>query len=248
VSRDAGDTSASRLFCVTALRIFIENRKGYSVATENPGSMSHVHDTLAFDRLVFFSDAVLAIAITLMALEVRVPEGARLADALDILSSRLVMYVVSFLVIGVYWALHHRLFRLIHTIDGRLIWLNLAFLMFAALVPASTSLLREYGGQRESVIVYAVSVSLLGMTEFLIWVYAQKRELLEEISPRVTRYIGLRILLAPTIFLVSIPIALLNPLAAELSWIFIAPLHVPLRHFFREEHRERSEIYGERPG
>src|SRR4051812_24664751 len=92
-------------------------------------------DQLGFERLVFFSDAVMAIAITLMALEIRLPElqpqltSDQVSAAFQTLLPHIGVYILSFLVIGLYWMVHHRLFRVIRRYDVTLMWLNLIFLM-----------------------------------------------------------------------------------------------------------------------
>lgn len=208
---------------------------------------------LGFDRLVFFSDAVMAIAITLMALEIRLPEieptliSVELPGALRALSPRLFVYFLSFTVIGVYWVLHHRLFRLIHNYDGRLLVLNLLYLMFVALVPASTNALGTYPNEAITVQLYAVSVALMGLAQFAGWYYAQNRAgiLVEGVSQNLKRYFNLRILVPPTVFLVSLPIADLSPPLAQLSWALMIPMFFALRIIFSRDHAERNRIFGE---
>src|SRR5688572_2585814 len=87
-------------------------------------------ESLGLDRIVFFSDAVIAIAITLLALDIRLPEldepnGAALRDALWDLRPNYLSYLISFFVIGMYWQVHHRIFREVRRYDERLVWLNL---------------------------------------------------------------------------------------------------------------------------
>ena len=135
-------------------------------------------DPLGFERLVFFSDAVMAIAITLMTLEIRLPEldPARAADpinaALLTMVPHIAVYVLSFVVIGTYWVLHHRLFRLIKRYDITLIWLNLVFLMFVAFVPVATNALGDYSGLPIVTTLYAVSLALMGLSQGGLWWYA----------------------------------------------------------------------------
>jgi TMEM175 potassium channel family protein len=104
------------------------------------------------ERTVFFSDAVFAIAITLLALELRVPEiptdpasGQELAAKLLELWPGFVSFVLSFWLVGSYWIAHHRHFRYLRGYDRRVLVVNLLFLMWVVLVPFSTSLLGEYG-------------------------------------------------------------------------------------------------------
>jgi hypothetical protein len=108
-------------------------------------------DGLAFERLVFFSDAVFAIAITLLVIEIRLPEGTAIADgrallaALSSLLPRYLGFLVSFVVVGSFWLSHHRLFRSVRGFDERLLLLDLLFLLFVAFIPFPTAVLGRYG-------------------------------------------------------------------------------------------------------
>jgi len=89
------------------------------------------HDALSLERLVFFSDGVFAIAVTLLALEIRLPTtggaltNAQLLYKLEVIWAKYLSYVVSFMVIGFFWMGHHRKFRLIERYDHTLLMLNL---------------------------------------------------------------------------------------------------------------------------
>ncbi len=136
-----------------------------------------LHDELGFERIVFFSDAVMAIAITLMALEIRVPElepdlaAAQINDALRGLFPHIFVYILSFVVIGAYWLVHHRVFRQIKRFDSILIWLNLIFLMTVAFVPVATNALGTYPDLSVVAAFYAVSLALVGLAEGSMWLY-----------------------------------------------------------------------------
>jgi TMEM175 potassium channel family protein len=139
-----------------------------------------LHSKLAFDRLVFFSDAVFAIAITLLALELRLPEGIVAGDdalwrAILGLWPRYLSFLVSFLVIGLFWIGHHRMFRLINRFDDALLWINLLFLMCIVVIPYPTSVLGEHPGTRPAVILYAGILATTGLLQTGIWLYATTR-------------------------------------------------------------------------
>src|SRR5437660_9370808 len=97
------------------------------------------------DRLMFFSDGVFAIAITLLVLQITVPipglSEHQLGDALRHLGPKYFGFVLSFLVIGRYWMAHHRVFEYIKRFDMPLVWLNLAFLLLIAFLPFPTAVL-----------------------------------------------------------------------------------------------------------
>jgi len=107
-------------------------------------------DARAVDRLVFFSDAVIAIIITLMVLEVRLPVLPEHVGEAEVLRAILALWpkylavVLSYLVIGLFWTLHHRRFNWVRRVDATLVWLNLLYLLAIACVPFATSLTAEH--------------------------------------------------------------------------------------------------------
>jgi uncharacterized membrane protein len=97
---------------------------------------------MGVDRIAFFSDAVMAIAITLLVIELKLPEQegeASIWHQLGEMHPKLLGYFLSFGVIALFWETHHRMFTLLQRYDRGLIWLNVLFLMFLGLLPFSTS-------------------------------------------------------------------------------------------------------------
>ena len=116
-------------------------------------------DKSGLDRIIFFSDAVMAIAITLLVLDLRVPDAAGgLGPALINLWPNYLAYVFSFFIIGNYWLAHHRLFRPLRAYDNLVLWLNLLFLFFVALIPFSTRIISRDAGARLGVVVYSLNI------------------------------------------------------------------------------------------
>src|SRR5215211_5568130 len=121
-------------------------------------------------RTISFSDAVIAIAITLLALNLEVPQvpessaAAELPSALLELWPNLFSFVLSFWIIGVYWLAHHRLFQQVNAYDRRMLLINLLFLMWIVLMPFSSALIAEYEHQQLPVIIYAVHNILASLT------------------------------------------------------------------------------------
>jgi len=134
------------------------------------------------DRIVNFTDGVFAIVITLLILTIQVPEipaasvARELPSRLLALEPKVLSYVISFLVVAVYWMAHHRAFRPIRGYDGALLWLNFLFLMTISFLPFPTSLLGEYGEQQLPVVIYAVNVSAASLLLTAISWYATRRD------------------------------------------------------------------------
>jgi uncharacterized membrane protein len=179
--------------------------------------------TTELDRIIFFSDGVFAIAITLLVIDLKVPSlpssvsDATLSDHLLDAWPRVASYALSFAVIGLFWMAHHRLFAHIRRFDHRLIVLNLVFLGLIAFLPYPTAVLGRYGAHRSAVVLYAASLSLAGLVSTALWIYAW-RSGLADVSRARARYLAARSLIPVVVFGVSIPIAFASPAAAELSW------------------------------
>src|SRR3569623_2723984 len=125
-------------------------------------------------RLLALSDGVIAVAITLLVLDIRLPEGCgELADAelwaaLVGLWPRFLAYLLSFYVIANIWFSHRAKFKHIIKTDGRLMWINMLFLLTDGLVPFTTNLIAESGGT-VSTMVYAASMVVSGLSLSGIW-------------------------------------------------------------------------------
>jgi len=132
-------------------------------------------------------------------------------------------YVLSFLVIGLYWIGHHQTFRYVRSYDRTLLWLNLLFLLSISFIPFPTDLLGEYGELRFAVIFYAVSLALARLLLALVWWYVSSGpiRISDELDRGLARFHLLRSLAVPAIFLLSIGIAFLSPRAAIASWVLL---------------------------
>lgn len=188
-------------------------------------------DHFGMERLLFFSDAVFAIAITLLALEIRLPVSEEQLTNEELLQSLLsiwpkyLSYIVSFLVIGLFWIGHHRKFRFIQRYDSRLLQLNIILLLGIALVPFPTAILSEYGN-RTATIFYALMMTIIGLLHTAVWIYSARNHRLidPDFSPQQIRDETQRALIVPGVFLLSIGLAFLDGFAtvAKLSWLLTA--------------------------
>ena len=196
------------------------------------------YDELGLERIVFFSDAVIAIAITLLAIEIRLPpleDGARLVPALWALWPSYLSFAISFLVIGTYWIAHHNMFEHIDRYTPTLIWLNLFFLLCVAFTPFPTAIVGEYGMLAGAQIFYAGSVVVTGVVKLILWWYAaHNRRLLEpETTDAQIRAVTVRGFVTPAVFLISIPFALVHPAIPIVLWISTAMIYGLARLLFR---------------
>ena len=124
------------------------------------------------ERVVFFSDAVFAIAMTVLALSLRLPPTTTdhgVARALGDAVPSIYSYALSFTIIGLYWLAHHRMFRYICQLDPGLLLLNLVMLGVVAFVPFPTSVLGDHNATTAAVVFYAATMALLGALASALW-------------------------------------------------------------------------------
>lgn len=205
----------------------------------------------ATERLVAFSDGVFAIAITLLILEIRLPElpsinsEAALQNALWSLMPKFLAYVFSFLMIGQYWQLHQHMFNYIKGADRRLILTNLYFLLFICFVPFPTIVLSEHGDLQTATIFYALSLSISRLIATWMWVHATNRHrLVDQTLPSVViKFYLLRSLNAPVIFLLSIPLSFFSIELTYWSWGLIWLVSLLLNWLF--SYRETTDEFVE---
>ena len=186
------------------------------------------------ERLILFSDAVFAIAITLLVIEIKIPAIAHekvtdknLLKELAHLIPKFIGFLISFLLIGQYWIVHHRLFGYVINFSGRLIWLNIMFLMAVALMPFSTGFYSEYvmTGTITPVIFYTANIAFLGLINFFMWQYVSnpRNKIAENLSPAMARFFSVRAISVPIIFIIFSFVYLWEPRIA----FWIPPL-IPL--------------------
>lgn len=190
------------------------------------------------ERLILFSDAVFAIAITLLVLEIKVPQSdwtnTISADKLNgyilELLPNILGFIFSFFIIGFNWTIHHRIFGYVINYDSRLIWLNLLMLFFIVLLPFTTTLTSEFGYLNESFVFYWTNVGLISFVIFFIQLHISnpKKNLSVGYEDRNIRHYALsRSLLTCFVFFSGAAFCLTNSTALQILaryiYIFIFP-------------------------
>ena len=197
-----------------------------------------------FERFLFFSDGFMAICITLMVLDIRVPQfflengipkpiltDATLWKELSKMTFKFLGYLISFGIIGHYWSVHHRIFGYVIKYDTPLIWWNLGYLFMVALLPFSSGLLGEYSTRDKMhlhlpYLVYVVNICLVAYFNVAMWLYVAKPSrqfLTHEISSFRIKLGVYRSLILPAVFVFSYLVSFVSPIIAR----FI-PLAIPL--------------------
>ena len=182
----------------------------------------HQEDRVRFqvERMILFTDAVFAIAITLLILEIKVPnldyEGltsAKIKDALFNLQSLSVWvgFFISFWVIALYWIDHHRTFIYVDDYDGKLVFLNLLFLMSIGIMPFTSALYSKYIAFIFPTQIYCFNVAFTGLVKLWMWYYISnpKNKICHTPIDHIKkRYYTLRSWIAPLVFIFT---ALITP-------------------------------------
>ncbi|MES1023403.1 TMEM175 family protein [Gloeocapsa sp. BRSZ] len=137
---------------------------------------------MSLNRFEAFSDGVFAIAMTLLVIEIKLPDLSRTAPAAVIgemwhIAPHLLSYMTSFLVIGVVWLNHHALFYLLKRVDRVVLTINLILLMCIAFIPYSTALIGNYGKLQPVVVFYGCSLTITGVVYNLLWFYIVRQYL-----------------------------------------------------------------------
>lgn len=184
------------------------------------------------EYLISFSDALFAFSITLMALSIELPnlQNNILEPQLTKLIGQelipnIIHYLISFLVVGMYWIGYHRIFEYIKRTNLTLTWLNLVFLLFISLVAYFTGLLSTYSTYRIVVISFASVLASTGFISILMWWYAtNNRRLVDEnLDRNLVRYYLIRGLVPPLTFLLSIGVSFIDVQSALYFWIMMFP-------------------------
>jgi uncharacterized membrane protein len=181
------------------------------------------------DRFVAFGDAVFAFAITLLALDLRLPAAthyasdAALRSALFGLLPQFGTYALSFFVVGQFWIAHHRKFVVITRYDAWLIRIDMVMLLFVVMVPSVTALLRDYTF-RSSVTLYAATMAATPIFSALVSFYAVRRGFVErELTAKERRLLIRDPAMAASVFVLSAIVAQWNVHAAMWCWLLLIP-------------------------
>ncbi|HEY2479532.1 MAG TPA: TMEM175 family protein [Solirubrobacterales bacterium] len=192
------------------------------MARERTARKREEHE-VEFSRIVAFSDGVFSIAITLLVLNIKIDPGLpsdKLAHELLDQHEQLLAYAISFAVIARFWVVHHSFFSEVTAFDGRLIALNMLYLGWLVLIPFSSQVLGEYGGQLAAVIVY--SANLTGVVLIGQWMaWDARRAGLTKIDAETAAENLFRGAFIAAVFLLSIVVALFDASIAPFCWLLL---------------------------
>jgi uncharacterized membrane protein len=171
-------------------------------------------------RLEAFSDGVIAIIITVMVLELRVPHGPELA-ALRPLIPVLLSYVLSFIFLGIYWSNHHHMLQAVKHVDGRVLWANLHLLFWLSLIPFVTGWMGENHFAAAPVALYGVVLLLAAIAYFIL-----ARTLIslhgKESALAIAFGRDFKGKVSPVIYTAAIPLAFVQPWISCALYVLVA--------------------------
>lgn len=197
----------------------------------DPARTDSRDDLPGVERLLTLTDGVVAIAITLLVLQLNVPPPAKLADPasapelaaqLGKGADQLISYVISFYVIAQFWLVHHRVFRRISGQREGLAWWNFAFLFTVTIMPFASDLLGEYSANPLAIDIFAVNLLAATVATQLAVIYGRREDLLTAESARETQAARLRVAASTLVIVLSIGVAWVNTGAAKYCWLLLA--------------------------
>jgi uncharacterized membrane protein len=172
------------------------------------------------NRLEAFSDGVLAIIITIMVLELHVPEGPTLQDLWDTTGVGFLTYVLSFVYIGIYWNNHHHMFQLCGQVSGPVLWANLHLLFWLSLYPFTTRWMDESDLARTPTVVYGVNLLAAAIAYYVL------EQLMMRLpdGDRLREAVGndLKGKLSPLLYVVGILLCFVDPRLGLLPFVAVA--------------------------
>jgi uncharacterized membrane protein len=186
------------------------------------------------NRLEAFSDGVLAIIITIMVLEMKVPHGADLAS-LKALAPKFLSYILSFVYIGIYWSNHHHMMHAVEHIDGKSLWANMHLLFWLSLIPFGSGWMGENNFAQLPVIGYGI---LLFMSAIAYYILAHSLASLHQKNSTLVKALGedKKGKISVILYAAAVGIAFLN------AWISLAMYAVVALMWFIPDSRIEKKI------
>jgi len=171
------------------------------------------------ERLLAFTDGVLAIVITIMVLELKAPHEATF-EALSEMLPIFLSYVLSFIYIGIYWNNHHHMFQLVERVNGAMLWANLALLFTLSIIPFTTAWMDETHAATAPVALYGVTLLLPGIAYYILQIVTIRAQSDAALKTAVGR--DLKGKLSPLLYVIGIALAFVTPWAAIATYILVA--------------------------
>ena len=174
-------------------------------------------------RLEAFSDGVLAIIITIMVLEIKVPHEAGWTSIKPLLSV-LYSYILSYLFVGIYWVNHHHLLHTVKKVSGKILWANLHFLFWLSLTPVATGWMGENHFATNTVVVYAILLLLCGVGYTVLEATIRQSNMHNTAFEDAFKSLRRKGKISIIIYVSSIPLAYINTAISGILFLVVAIL------------------------
>jgi uncharacterized membrane protein len=172
------------------------------------------------ERLAAFSDGVIAIIITIMVLELKVPHGSDLA-ALTKLLPTFLSYVLSFLYLAIYWNNHHHLFHTVERVDGAILWANMNLLFWLSLIPFATGWMGENHFDRLPTALYGVALLMPAIAYYILQMTIIRRHGRDgQLAKMLGRDFKGKI--SPVLYVIAIAVAFIAPWISQAIYVLVA--------------------------
>jgi len=191
----------------------------------------------SIERLAALSDGVFAVAMTLLVLDLHTPAAAAIHGERDLLGAlaplapRLLVYLMSFLTLGIFWVGQQTQLNQFERANRDLSWVHLAFLFLVSLMPFSTALMAEFFHYRTAMVIYWFNIFLLGVTLFVSWRLALRHGLVAEAMRAGTSAIERRIIVAQALYAFGALLCIFST-SWSLAFIIILQLNYALAPAF----------------
>lgn len=176
-------------------------------------------------RLEAFSDGVIAIIITIMVLELKIPHTTNWEEVKHLIPIFL-SYVLSFIFLGIYWGNHHHLIHTIKTVNSNILWANLHLLFWLSLIPFATAWMGESNFERSTVIIYAIIVDLCGVAYSILLNIITKRETNNESLHRVLQLQTRKGIRSLILYTSAIPLAFVHPVLSCIIFVIVSTMWI----------------------
>jgi len=201
----------------------------------------YTDETISISRLTSFSDGVFAIAVTLLVFNLKVPQippaivHQRLASVIFGMLPNFTTYIISFLLVAVYWTFHHRMMNLMVRIDTHFLWMNIYYLLTISFIPFPSALFGSYPHERFSFVFYVCCMIVVNLLSMTMVAYASyKFRLIKKDLPfTIIKYLFYRLLAAIVVFISSIPLAFYQLRWALYYLCILFPVNWAMKMYFR---------------
>lgn len=198
------------------------------------------------NRLETLADGIFAIVMTLLVLDLRLPEtiaAGELASAIAGLWPQFATYFISFVVLGIYWFAHHQVFNFLARVNRTIVWLNILFFMGIALTPFAAFLLGNYPDEPAAIAFYGILLGVLPLLGYVIWRYMTADHGLvdRELNPVLVRKVSLWLLGGPAVVPIAVGLAFVNTYLSLLVYLALPAIYIlvnPVDRYFAELREE----------